>query len=367
VPFDFYSECDSPATIEAIATALRTGGHVVHLVEADEQLPQWFLTHPVDLAFNIAEGTHGAHRESFVPAILESLGVPFTGSSSLTMALALDKAKTKQVLAYEGIPTPDWQLFESADESLRPHLDFPLIVKPNCEGSAKGIMRESVVQSEGELRRQLSRVIAQYRQPALVEEFIDGVELTVGVLGHDALHALPILEIDFSGCRHSGEFFYSWRMKEYQGNEALGLDPAFHCPARLSPALTARVQDMALRAHRALNCRDVSRTDIRLQNDGTPFVLEVNPLPGLDPLESNLPIMTHAAGMPHTDLINRLVELAMGRIRLGSRVHLPAAPNAMHVACAAQAGRHGVHNAHPRESSVHASADAVASMPSGVR
>ena len=350
MPFDFYSEYDSPATIEAIANALRVGGHTVHFVEADDRLPQWFLTHSVDLAFNIAEGTHGAHRESFVPAILESLGVPFTGSSSVTTALAMDKAKTKQVLAYEGVPTPEWQLFESAEEHLLPHLEFPLIVKPNCEGSAKGIMRESVVHSEGELRRQLARVLGQYDQPALVEEFIDGVELTVGVLGNNPLRALPILEIDFSGCQHSGEFFYSWRMKEYQGDEALGLDPVFHCPARLSPALTTCVHDMALRAHRALNCWDVSRTDIRLHKDGTPFVLEVNPLPGLDPLESNLPIMTHAAGISHAELINRLVELAIERVRAGRHLH-----------------RHGAYNAHPQESSAHASADAVASMRVGLR
>jgi D-alanine-D-alanine ligase len=106
VPCDFYSEFDSPSTIEAIASVLRAEGHQVHLVEATEELPRWFLTHPVDLVFNIAEGTHGAHRESQVPAILESLGIPFTGSGSLSLALALDKAKTKQVLVCEGLATP---------------------------------------------------------------------------------------------------------------------------------------------------------------------------------------------------------------------------------------------------------------------
>lgn len=256
-----------------------------------------------------------------MPAVLESLDVPFTGSGSTTLSLALDKARTKQVLASEGVPTPAWQAFRSPDEALNPRLQFPLIVKPNREGSAKGIMRENVVRDEAALTRQVRRVFEQYRQEVLVEEFVDGMELTVGVLGNDVLQALPILEIDFAGCERSGEFFYSWRMKEYQGNRDLGLDPACHCPARLDAARAAAVQHVALRVHRALGCRDLSRTDIRLRRDGTPFVLEVNPLPGLSPQESNFPIMTTAAGIAHPALITHLVELALARYRQGAQPH----------------------------------------------
>jgi D-alanine-D-alanine ligase len=262
------------------------------------------------LVFNIAEGTHGEHRESQVPAILESLGVPFTGSNSVTLALALDKAKTKQILASEGIPTPPWQLFPTPSTPLNTRLEFPLIVKPNREGSSKGIWRESVVCDEASLRRQVAHIYARYRQEVLVEEFIDGVELTVGVLGSETL---PILEIDFSPCRTSDEFFYSWRVKEFQGDESLGLVPSLYCPARLDELATARVQEVTLRAHRALGCVDFSRTDVRLRADGTPFVLEVNPLPGLSPLESNFPVMTTAAGISHQALIQRIVQLAMAR------------------------------------------------------
>lgn len=292
--------------------SLRANGHTVHLVEATENLPQWFLTHAVDLVFNIAEGTHGEHRESQVPAILESLGVPFTGSNSITLALALDKAKTKQILASEGIPTPPWQLFPTPATLLNPHLAFPLIVKPNREGSSKGIWRESVVDDEEALRRQVAHIYTRYHQEVLVEEFIDGLELTVGVIGDEPL---PILEIDFSPCRTSAEFFYSWRMKEFQGNASLGLIPAFHCPARLDASTTARVQAVALKAHRALGCVDFSRTDIRLRADGMPFVLEINPLPGLSPWDSNFPIMTTAAGISHPALVERIVDLAMTRYR----------------------------------------------------
>lgn len=327
MPADFYSEFDSPATIEAIAGALRSGGHTVHLVEADEELPRWFLTHAVDLVFNIAEGTCGGHRESQVPALLEVLNIPFTGSNSITLALALDKAKTKQILASEGLHTPCWQLFATPEAAPDPRLQFPLIVKPNREGSAKGLSRESVVWEASSLRRQVRRVYEQYRQEVLVEEYIEGTELTIGVLGnHDDVQPLPVLEIDFEGCERSGEFFYSWRMKEFQGNEALGLNPALHCPARLDPATAAMVQAVAMRVHRLLGCHELSRTDIRLRKDGLPFVLEVNPLPGLSPQESNFPIMTAAAGLPYAAFINRLVEMALARYRQGAHVQELSSP-----------------------------------------
>ena len=284
----------------------------MYLVEATENLPQWFLTHTVDLVFNIAEGLYGEHREAQVPAILEALGVPYTGSNSMTLALALDKAKTKQILASEGIPTPPWQLFPTPTTPFSSCLQFPLIVKPNREGSSKGIWRNSVVGNESSLRHQVTQIYERYRQEVLVEEFIEGTELTVGVIGHEPL---PILEIDFASCKRSGEFFYSWRMKEFQGNASLGLAPILHCPARLDQETTARVQEVALRAHGALGCDDFSRTDVRLRADGTPFVLEVNTLPGLSPLDSNFPVMTTAAGMTHAALIQRIVQLAVVRYR----------------------------------------------------
>lgn len=307
---DADSEFDSPITIETILSALTGAGHAVHCVEANEDLPRWFLNHHVDLVFNIAEGLRGSHRESQVPAILESLHVPCTGSNSITLALALDKAKTKQILASEGITTPPWQLFPTPATALNSRLGFPLIVKPNREGSSKGIWKESVVGDIASLRRQVARIYEQYRQEVLVEEFIDGTELTVGILGSDPL---PVLEVDFTPCRTSGEYFYSWRMKEYQGDAAQGLAPIVHCPARLDTATAARVQAIALRAHRALGCGDLSRTDMRLRPDGAVFVLEVNPLPGLNPLDSNFPLMTKTAGLSHDALIRRIVELAMVR------------------------------------------------------
>lgn len=308
---DAYSEFDSPQTIQQLAAALRAGGHTVFLVEATPELPAWFRAHRVDLVFNIAEGTEGESRESRVPAVLDLLGIPYVGSGVLALALALDKGRAKQLFRAVGVPTPAFQVIDRPDAWLDPSLRFPLIVKPNAEGSAKGIWASSVVASPAQALAQARRVIDRYRQPALIEEFIAGTELTVGLLGETAL---PVLEIDFSTCDGSGERFYSWRMKEYQGNRDLQLTPTFWCPARVPEALAARIQAVARRAHAALGCRDFSRVDLRLAEDGTPYVLEVNPLPGLDPDESNFPRMAYAAGMSYTELIHHMIQLAAARL-----------------------------------------------------
>ena len=313
LPPDYYSECDSPKTVAAIAKALRSSGHAVFPVEADHRLPEWLKENPVDLGFNLSEGFQGEAREARVPALLELMGIPYTGSGVLALSLALDKAKSKQLFCYGGIPTPKFQVFHQSDDPLEKRLHFPLIVKPNREGSAKGIWASSVVHDEPALQEQVRRVYNLYAQEVLVEEFIEGTELTVGILGSDQI--LPVLEIDFSDCGSSGESFYSWRMKEFQGNKEMGLTPRFHCPARLSPSVTTAVQVVALKAAKAVGFRDVARVDIRLSSDGIPYVLEVNPLPGLDPEESNLPLIAQAAGISHEALIQRMVDLAMERSR----------------------------------------------------
>lgn len=311
LPADYYSECDSRKTIRGIARTIRQVGHTVFPVEADDRLPGWLRKHRVDLAFNIAEGFHGPAREARVPALLELMGIPYTGSGVLALALALDKAKSKQLFRYAGIPTPNFQLFFNSNEPLERHLHFPLIVKPNHEGSGKGIWASSVVQDEKSLRVQVKKVFELYGQEAIVEEYIEGTELTVGILGADEI--LPILEIDFSDCKPSGEYFYSWRMKEFQGNEALYLTPRFWCPARLSAEVTRAVGWVASKAARVLGVRDFGRVDVRLSSEGIPYVLEANPLPGLDPEESNLPLIAKAAGISYPMLIERIIRLAVER------------------------------------------------------
>ncbi len=313
-PPDYFSECDSPETVNAIINALQSKGHSVEAIDVEyPNIFSYFRKNPVDIVFNIAEGNTGRLRESEIPAFLDYMGIPYTGSDTFSLALALNKALTKKILIAEGIPTPRFQLFTSITDQLDKQLKFPLIVKPNREGSAKGINKVNVVYEEEELRTRVGSILQQYKQEALVEEFIEGKELTVGILENAKTVILPILEIDFSGCKDSGEFFYSWRMKEFQGNQEMGLNPTFYCPARLDKQSEARVKETALKTHHAVGCFDISRTDIRLNNEGTPFVLEINPLPGLNPRESNFPLMAYAAGMKYEDLIEAILLSASKR------------------------------------------------------
>lgn len=316
-PADYFSECDSEETINSVVAALKNKGHTVEAIDLEyPALLSYFKKNRVDIVFNIAEGKRGRFRESEVPAVLDYLHIPYTGSATFSLALALNKGLTKKILRAENIPTPNFQVFVKGDEKLSSDLKFPLIVKPNCEGSAKGINKTNVVDNREDLFKKVSECIDIYRQEALVEEFIEGKELTVGILENGKTRVLPILEIDFSNCKKSGEYFYSWKMKEFQGDADLGLIPEFHCPARLDKDIEEKVKDVALRTHRAVGCLDISRTDIRLDKFNTPYVLEINPLPGLDPKESNFPIMAYAAGMKYDDLIEAILMSASERKRL---------------------------------------------------
>lgn len=315
-PLDYFSEFDSEDTVNAIIAALNKRGHTVESLDVESpNLFSYFRKNRVDMVFNIAEGKSGKFRESEIPAILDYFNIPYTGSNTFSLALALNKALTKKILKAEDIPTPNFQVFAKGDEELNPDLRFPLIVKPNREGSAKGITISNVVYRKEKLFAKIKETINIYKQEALVEEFIEGKELTVGILENGKTTILPILEIDFSTCKNSGEYFYSWRMKEYQGNAELGLVPTFHCPARLDREIEAKVKETALKTHHAVGCFDISRTDIRLSQDSIPYVLEINPLPGLNPRESNFPLMAYAAGMQYEDIIDAILMSASSRQR----------------------------------------------------
>lgn len=313
-PADYFSEFDSEETINAISSALKKRGHSVDLVDVEQpNLFSYFRRNRVDMVFNIAEGKCGKFRESEIPAILDYLDIPYTGSNTFSLALALNKALTKKILKAENIPTPHFQAFAKENQELDPNLKFPLIVKPNREGSAKGINASNVVNTKDALFAKIKEIKELYNQEVLVEEFIDGKELTVGILENGKITILPILEIDFSACQKSGEYFYSWRMKEFQGNAEFGLVPTFHCPARLDRDTEELVKEVALKTHQAVGCYDISRTDIRLSKEGIPYVLEINPLPGLNPKESNFPIMAYAAGMEYDDIIEAILKSASER------------------------------------------------------
>lgn len=313
-PLDYFSEFDSQETINAISLALKSKGHSVDLVEVGQShLFSYFKNNDADIVFNIAEGKNGKFRESEIPAILDYLNIPYTGSNTFSLALALNKALTKKILKAENISTPHFQVFTKGNEELNSSLRFPLIVKPNREGSAKGINISNVVHTKESLFNKIKEIQDLYKQEVLIEEFIEGKELTVGILENGKTTILPILEIDFSNCAKSGEYFYTWRMKEYQGDTELGLVPTFYCPARLDKDTEELVKETALKTHRVVGCFDISRTDIRLSKDNIPYVLEINPLPGLNPYESNFPLMAYAAGMKYEDLIESILMSALER------------------------------------------------------
>lgn len=309
-PNDRWAELDSERTVEAITSALQEAGHEVTFLEGDKNLYQKLQRGRFDIAFNICEGHQGDARESQVPAILEMLDIPYSGSKVLCLALTLNKPMAKRILAYRGLPTPRFQVLENPYESLDSGLRYPLFVKPTCEGTGMGINGNSMVRNEGELRHQVRWVIETYQQSALVEEFIEGREITVGVLGNEHLHVFPPLELDLSPCPPEEQGIYTGRIKSELPNS-----PRYVCPAPLTDTQVEELSQLAAAAFRALDCLDMARVDFKLDaNDAEkPYILEINPLPGLSPGVSDLVFEAEALGMSHAQLINAILNEALKR------------------------------------------------------
>lgn len=305
---DDEAEWDPPETIIAIANALARQGHIVVHLEATPDLPRVLAEADVDLIFNIAEGVEGRNREAQVPALCELLGIPYTGSDSATLAIALDKALGKKVLLQHDILTPNFQLMESPRERLQPNMKFPLIVKPNAEGSSKGIDAKNVVDNEEELRAAVKLCVEKYRQPALVEEYIAGREFTVGLLGDKRPRVLPPMEIRFKNQVDRPVYDYAvkqeWEQHVY-----------YECPAKVSDAELKAIERIARATFWALDCRDVARIDLRMDAEGRIYVLEVNPLPGLTPGYSDLVLIAQSANMSYDNLIAEIMAGGLRRMR----------------------------------------------------
>lgn len=305
---DDEAEWDPPETIIAIANALARQGHIVVHLEATPDLPRVLAEADVDLIFNIAEGVEGRNREAQVPALCELLGIPYTGSDSATLAIALDKALGKKVLMQHDILTPKFQLMESARERLSGDMKFPLIVKPNAEGSSKGIDSTNVVDTEEELRAAVKLCVEKYRQPALVEEYIAGREFTVGLLGDKRPRVLPPMEIKFK--KNNPRPVYDYGVKQEWEEHVY-----YECPAKLTEAEQKAMEKIARATFWALDCRDVARVDLRMDADGRIYVLEVNPLPGLTPDYSDLVLIAKAIGMEYDQLIAEIMVGGLRRMR----------------------------------------------------
>ena len=308
-------EFDTIDTVEAIAGALSALGHDLHLIESTREAPAHLAALRPDVVFNMAEGVHGADREAQIPALLELLGIPYTGPGPWCAATTLDKRRTKEILRHRGIPTPAFAYAEKPSD-LKGWDRFPAIVKPVGEGSSKGIWQSNVVASASDLRRRVSEVGQRYRQGVLVEEYIHGRELTVGMLGNAPRHILPIAEIVFPEVPSGSWAIDSFEAKWIWNSEGAGRAPYVECPTNLSPRLRRRVERVAGGAFEALECRDLARLDIRLAPDGIPYVLEINALPGLiadATEESRFPLMARVFGLSYPELIRTVFALACTR------------------------------------------------------
>ncbi|MHB0886064.1 MAG: D-alanine--D-alanine ligase family protein [Bacillota bacterium] len=307
-PPDIHAELDSEKTVLAIADALRWGGHEVIFIEADQSAYMTLKHSKIDVAFNVAEGLRGESRESHVPALLEMLGIPYTGSNVLSLAMSLDKPMAKRVFACHRIPTAKFEVIEPGQPPSRGNLRFPLFVKPAREGSSIGVSTSSVVTNAKELREQVGLVHRYYRQAALVEEFLEGREFTVGLMGNHDHHFFPITEINYDACPTGRAPVY-----DYEFKRDWDADHYYMMPAPLTEGERDRLCQMALAAFKAMQCADIGRVDIRLDRNGMPHVIEINPLPGLAPGFSDLPRMADAEGMSYNQLINGILDAALER------------------------------------------------------
>ena len=303
---------------------METDGHQTVFVQADTDLPYSLRDERPDICFNIAEGLGGDAREAQVPALLEMLQIPYTGSRVLANGISLDKTLTKRIWRDRRLPVAPFQEFSLGDEPLRADLEFPLFVKPAREGTGMCVDMNAIVNNEQELRERVEYIVNTYQQPALVETFLPGREFTVGILGRadaklysrhpewyekDGFHRFPILELDMT--RSVTPQVYSQESKSKEVGEEGA--PGYVCPAVIEPELDKKLKHFALRAHLILNTLDVSRTDIRLDKDGNPRVMEINTLPGLTPNYSDLCLQSAAEGIRYEDLILEILYLGASR------------------------------------------------------
>ena len=326
---DEFAEWDSAETIAAVEQALGALGDVIRL-EANADFPERLRAVQPDIVFNIAEGLGGANREAHVPAICEFFGVPYSGSDPFSLSLCLDKARTKEFLAYHGVPTAPFALIRNAAEipamldrlttrktrSGGTRLRLPLFVKPVHEGSSKGITEDNYCRTVDEAQAQTAFLLERYAQPVLVEEYLPGREFTCAVMGNgDGAHVLPIVAMNFDALPPGALPVYGFEAKWLWDDRRHPLE-IFECPAWIDEALRSRIEEVVLSAYHVLGCRDWSRIDVRLDAVGVPNVVEVNPLPGILPNpedNSCFPKAARAAGLSYDALIQCSLRFAAER------------------------------------------------------
>lgn len=301
------AEFDRADTIESIEAVLRRLGyrtdrigHVKALVNRLAAGERW------DLVFNIAEGLHGIGREAQVPAILDAYRIPYTFSDPMVLSLTLNKAMTKRVVRDLGIPTPDFTLIEEISDLDSVDLPFPLFVKPVAEGTGKGITAASRVMDKNALFDVSRRLLQRFSQPVIVETFLPGREFTVGIIGTGReAKAIGTMEIFFREQAEPEAYSYT-NKKNYEELVTYRL---------AKDSLGSRAAEVAISAWRGLGCRDAGRIDLRADAGGIPNFIEVNPLAGLNPDHSDLPILCNMVGIRFHELIASIMASALKRIK----------------------------------------------------
>jgi D-alanine-D-alanine ligase len=301
-------------TIAALEAALAESGEVTR-IEATEDFPLRLREAKPDIVFNVAEGLGGPSREAQVPALCEFWGIPYTGSDPLTLAICLDKGRTKEILAYQGVPTAEFAVVPGG-QRLNGIPPLPVVVKPIHEGSSKGITQASLCRTRAGVARAAGIVWREYRQPALIERWLPGREFTCAVLGNGpGARILPIVEVAFDALPRGAEPLYSYEAKWLWDTPDRPLE-IFHCPAPVSRALARQIERAVLAAYHGLRCRDWARIDVRCDGRGVPHIIEVNPLPGILPdpaMNSCFPKAARAAGLDYGTMIRSVLRAGAAR------------------------------------------------------
>jgi D-alanine-D-alanine ligase len=317
---EFNVEFEPEETIEHVQHGIEAAGWEYIFIEADENCYENLKKHRPDIVFNRAEGIRGESRESQVPAFCEMLDIPYIGSGIMANAIGLDKPTTKMILEYHGLQTAPFQVLDKVDEPLRKNLTYPLILKPSHEGSSIGINWDNVVNDETTLRAKLAEMIEAYKQPILVEKFIDGREFSVGLVGNfledEEPIVLPILEVDFTN--------FPPELGRILGQKAKSVfddSSNYKCPAKISDDLRHEIEVHAKASFKALDCKDWARLDYRYDSDGELYFLEVNTLPGIDYSVADdelsfYPMMWYATGVKFPEMVKGVIEAALRRYGL---------------------------------------------------
>ena len=308
-PEDALEEYDSSETVELISRALKSASHSVVKLGGGAEFLLNILKERVDLVFNIAEGRGNYRsREAQVPSVLEMLDIPYSGSNPQCLAICLDKPLTKQLVKAAGVPTPAWHVIDTPEQLSAVSwngLAYPVIIKPAYEGSSKGIRVSSLASNPEEATEVINRLLKCYRQPMMVEEFIPGDEVTVGIVGNKPPAVLGMMRI--IPRNRVDHFVYSLEVKR----DYLNLVD-YECPARLEEEVLAEIAASSLKAFTVLGCRDFTRLDFRVSPEGIPYFIEINPLPGLGTY-SDLIIMALKLGWRYEELIDTILRAVVER------------------------------------------------------